>query len=80
MQAVPAGSLWSTSPPTPPAPPRDVAPVDEPQSAAEYAEVRYWGELVHGVDPDVPLVVSEVNPQAIDEMRKGTAARQVIVF
>ncbi len=26
------------------------------------------------MDPDVPLVVSEVNPQAIDEMRKGIIA------
>ncbi|MCP3918056.1 MAG: DUF4091 domain-containing protein [bacterium] len=36
-----------------------LAPVDEPQSAEEYAEARYWGALVRGVDPDVPLAVTE---------------------
>ena len=36
-----------------------IRPVDEPQSAAEYAEVRTWGEIVHGVDPNVPLAVTE---------------------
>jgi hypothetical protein len=43
-----------------------LAPVDEPQSAAEYAEVRKWGEIVHGVDPDVPLAVTE-QPLTEDE-------------
>ncbi len=36
-----------------------LAPVDEPQSAEEYAEVRRWGELVHDVDAAVPLAVTE---------------------
>ncbi len=36
-----------------------LAPVDEPQSAADYREVRTWGDLVHGVDPDVPVAVTE---------------------
>ena len=36
-----------------------LAPVDEPRSAEEYELVRTWGALVHGVDPDVPLAVTE---------------------
>ena len=33
--------------------------VDEPQTRKEYEAVRYWADLVHSVDPDVPVAVTE---------------------
>jgi len=36
-----------------------LAPVDEPRSLEEYETVRYWAGLVHAVDPDLPLAVTE---------------------
>ena len=36
-----------------------LAPVDEPQSAEDYALARAWGERVHAVDPKVPMAVTE---------------------
>ena len=33
--------------------------VDEPQTKKEYEAVRYWAELIHSVDPRVPVAVTE---------------------
>lgn len=33
--------------------------VDEPQTKKEYEAVRYWAELIHSVDPNVPVAVTE---------------------
>ena len=33
--------------------------VDEPQTRKEYDAVRYWADLVHSVDPRVPVAVTE---------------------
>ncbi|MCS5626753.1 MAG: DUF4091 domain-containing protein [Planctomycetes bacterium] len=33
--------------------------VDEPQTKKEYEAVRYWADLIHSVDPKVPVAVTE---------------------
>ncbi|MAB88214.1 MAG: hypothetical protein CMJ90_01985 [Planctomycetes bacterium] len=34
-------------------------PVDEPNTAEEYAAVRRWGDAIRAVDPDVPVAITE---------------------
>src|SRR6056300_1487661 len=45
-----------------------------PPKFAEASAIVVDNSSAWRMDPDVPLVVSEVNPQAIDQMRKGIIA------
>ena len=36
-----------------------LSPIDEPKTAKQYEAVRRWAEVMRGVDPDVPMAVTE---------------------